>query len=271
MFHYSEYTIQDQSAFFLKKLWTLDNGTNSNPVLQKSILPNGCFNIAIINGPGIFVQYHNKNIRLTEGVYYCGQITKAIQVDVMPGTKATMIQLFPWTPVHFSFPPILSTLTDAIVPIHELLLNLPIQWDYLLGCHNESQIHRYVVTRLNQSINHNSDSELITNACQLILDHRGSISVGALSTELHCSTRHLQKLFKAYVGLSPKDLAVIIKLRESVDDIVYPPKIYHSKLTDLALNNHFYDQAHFINTFRSIAGTTPRKFNAMDCFLSLKK
>ncbi|WP_460926596.1 helix-turn-helix domain-containing protein [Spirosoma agri] len=271
MFHYSEFAIQDQSAFFIKKLWTLDNSTNPNPVLQKSILPNGCFNLAIINGPGIFVRHQNAAIHLTKGVYYCGQITKAIQVDILSGTKATMIQLFPWTPVHFLLPAVLSAFTDSIIPIHELSLTLPIQWDYLLELHGEAQIHRYLITHLSRSIRQNTDSQLITNACRIILERRGSIAVGAISTELHCSTRHLQKLFKAYVGLCPKDLAVIIKLRESVDDIVYPPEIDHAKLTDLALSNHFYDQAHFINTFRSIAGITPRQFNALNYLLSLKK
>lgn len=271
MFHYSEFAIQDQSAFFIKKLWTLDNSTNPNPVLQKSILPNGCFNLAIIKGHGISVRHQNAAIHLTKGVYYCGQMTKAIQVDIMPGTKATMIQLFPWTPVHFLLPAVLSAFTDSIIPIHELPSNLPIKWDYLLGLHRESQIHRYVVTHLGRSIRQNADSQLITNACRLMLEHSGNIAIVALSTELHCSTRHLQKLFKAYIGLSPKDLAVIIKLRESVDDIVYPHEIHHAKLTDLALSNHFYDQAHFIKMFRSIAGTTPRKFNALNYFLSLKK
>jgi AraC-like DNA-binding protein len=165
----------------------------------------------------------------------------------------------------------LSAFTNSIIPIHELSLTLPIQWDYLLGLPREAQIHRYVVTHLSRSIRHNTDSQLITNACRLIMERRGTIAVAALSTQLHCSTRHLQKLFKAYLGLSPKDLAVIIKLRESVDDIVYPPEIHHAKLTDLALSNHFYDQAHFINTFRAIAGTTPRQFNALDYLLSLKK
>lgn len=271
MFHYLEFAIQDQSAFFIKKLWTLDNSTNQQPVLQKSILPNGCFNIAIINGQGVLVRHQNAAKQLTKGVYYCGQMTKAIQVDIMPGTKATMIQLFPWTPVHFLLPAVLSAFTDSIIPIHELPSNLPIQWDYLLELYNESQIHRYVVTQLSRSVRQNADSRLITDACRLMLERSGNIAVVALSTELRCSTRHLQKLFKAYVGLSPKDLAVIIKLRESVDDIVYPHDIHHAKLTDLALSNHFYDQAHFIKTFRSIAGTSPRKFNPLNYLLSLKK
>jgi len=139
----------------------------------------------------------------------------------------------------------------------------------LLDLSNETQIHRHVITSSSKMINQISASQLITKACRMIIDRRGNISVNELTIELPCSTRYLQKLFKLYVGLSPKELIVIIKLRESIDDIAYPQKINNPKLTQLALNNQFYD--HFTNTFRSIAGTTPKQFNPRDYLLSLKK
>ena len=271
VFHYSEYTVHGQSAFFIKKLWTLNNVTNLNPVLHKSILPNGCFNIAVIDGPGIVVRQQSAHRHLTKGVYYCGQITKALEVDILAGTKATMIQLFPWTPVHFLFAVDLSSFTDSIILIHELPLNLPIRWNYLLDLPSEAQIHRYIVTSLAGLVKQTSASQSITKACRIIVDRRGDVSVTELATELQCSARHLQKLFKTFIGLSPKEFAVITKLRESIDAMAYPNSIPYPKLTELALVYQFYDQAHFINTFRSIASTTPKQFNPEDYLLALKK
>lgn len=271
MFRYSEYAVCGYPSFFIKKLWTLDNTTNPLAVEQKSILPNGCFNIAIINGQGISVRHQGKDFHLERGVYFCGQMTKALKVAILSGTKATMIQLFPWTPVYFLLRLDLSPFTNSVIPIHKLALNLPIQWEHLLMLSNETQIYRYFVVRLGRLSQHTPISHLITDACRLIIEHRGMLSVNRLAAELHCSTRHLQRLFKPNVGLSPKDLTVIIKLRESADHITYANGLNHPKLTDLALVNQFYDQAHFINSFRAIAGTTPKKFKPGDYFLSFKK
>jgi hypothetical protein len=99
MFKYTEYKVPKPLAALVKKLWTLDNLSNPAPVENKSILPNGCFNIAFIAGAGVLIINKTGRIQLREGVYFCGQMTELLDIDIHPHSRATMVQLYPWTPV----------------------------------------------------------------------------------------------------------------------------------------------------------------------------
>ena len=112
-------------AHFIKKLWILDNPNDQPAILNKGVPPNGCFTIAIIQGNGLSVKLKNKIKLLPEGVYFCGQITETIYIDIPSGTKATMIQLFPWTPVHFGISSAYK-FTDNICQINYIVKSIPI-------------------------------------------------------------------------------------------------------------------------------------------------
>jgi AraC-like DNA-binding protein len=111
---------------------------------------------------------------------------------------------------------------------------------------------------------------LIIESTQIIIASKGNITVSSLALSLQCSVRHLQKLFKKLVGISPKVFINIIKLREALDDIAYPD-INTITMTQLAVSNGYYDQSHFNNIFSSLIKTTPTKFNKKDYLLTIKK
>lgn len=267
MFRYEEYYVRRELSLFIKKLWALNNVNNSIPVPNKFVLPNGCFNIAFIQGPGLKVQHQNTHWLLPAGVYFCGQFTEAVSVSIEPYSKATMVQLYPWTPVHFMSAN-LSLFTDQIVLTTDISFE---PFDKLkivegLSC---SSICRQVIAAFNPFLNFSTASSSILRSTQMIVNTHGNTTVAEVATALNCSVRYLQKLFKTYIGLTPKQLAVIIKLRNAVDDIAYP-KTGNITMTGVALENQFYDQAHFNNTFQAIVKTSPTKFHVPDYFLSFK-
>ncbi|WP_299291524.1 DUF6597 domain-containing transcriptional factor [uncultured Mucilaginibacter sp.] len=267
MFRYEEYQIRRELSVFIKKLWTLNNLTNSSPVLNKSVLPNGCFNLAFIQGPGLQIKHQNIDKLLPAGVYFCGQMTEALSVSIEPFTKATMVQLYPWTPIHF-LSANLSLYTDQIVPTTDMGF-VPFDKLKIVEGLTHTLICRQVIAAFNPLLNFSTASSLITRGTQMMINTHGNTTIAEVATTLNCSVRYLQKLFKTSIGLTPKQLAVIIKLRDAVDDIAYPGT-GSVTLTRLALTNQFYDQAHFNNTFQTIVKTSPTKFHVPDYFLSFK-
>lgn len=267
MFRYEEYQVRRELSLFIKKLWTLDNLNNSSLVPNKSVLPNGCFNIAFVQGPGLRIKHQNIDRSLPEGVYFCGQMTEALSVSIEPYTKATMVQLYPWTPVHFISAD-LSLYTDRIVPTTDMDFS-PFEELKIVEGLTHISICRQVKAAFDPLLSFSIASALILRSTQMIANAYGSITVAEIATTLNCSARYLQKLFKTAIGLTPKQLAIIIKLRNAVDDIAYPGT-GSSTLTRLALANQFYDQAHFNNTFQAIVKTSPTKFHVPDYFLSNK-
>lgn len=87
-----------------------------------------------------------------------------------------------------------------------------------------------------------------------IVRAEGRISIGALSADLGWSRRRLVERFKEDVGLAPKVFARVLRFHHAVESL----KARGSRrLSDLALDCGYYDQAHFDRDFRVFSGVTP--------------
>lgn len=87
-----------------------------------------------------------------------------------------------------------------------------------------------------------------------IVRAEGQISIGALSADLGWSRRRLVERFKEDVGLAPKVFARVLRFHHAVESL----KARDSRrLSDLALDCGYYDQAHFDRDFRVFSGVTP--------------
>ncbi|MFY1046667.1 helix-turn-helix domain-containing protein [Chryseobacterium sp. GP-SGM7] len=264
---YNEYYVSGKSVNFIKKLWILNNSEDLPPILNKSVPPNGCFTIAIIQGSGLNIKHKGQTKNLPEGIYFCGQITEKLSIDILSATKATMIQLFPWTPACFGISDA-HLFTDKICLANELIHFKELNLDIMIDLNNE-MICNFLIKTFSFLLRSNPNIELITKCTQMILTNKGNITVSSIASSLKCSERHLQKLFKNFIGISPKVFINIIQLREALDDVVYPNDKL-STMTQVALSNGYYDQPHFNNTFAYFIGTTPKNFKEKEFFLTIK-
>lgn len=267
MFRYGEYYAENRFSLFIKKIWVLDNLSNPGNIEGRSVLPNGCFNIAVIEGLGLRISHMGQEKHLGPGSYFCGQMTQAVGVEILPRSKATMVQLHPWTPAHFTGED-MGAFTDQVVPLAHLKY-VP-ELKHPLSGQDPRAIYQATVLAYAPLLRFGKVPGLLCRAGVLILDTKGSQSVAGLAATLGCSARHLQKIFSKHVGLTPKQLCLIVRLRSAVDGIACPQE-GNLSLTELAIDNNFYDQAHFINAFRAFARTSPKRIFIPDYFLSLKK
>ncbi|HEY0682492.1 MAG TPA: helix-turn-helix transcriptional regulator [Steroidobacter sp.] len=86
-----------------------------------------------------------------------------------------------------------------------------------------------------------------------------SRSVASVAEELGVSERHLRRVFSEVVGLSPKTFAKLMRFERA---LTAAKDGRDSCWSDIAVSAGYYDQAHLIADFRSIAGATPREFLA---------
>jgi len=98
----------------------------------------------------------------------------------------------------------------------------------------------------------------VARAWQRILDSGGTVRVGELAKEVGWSPRHLQALFQAETGLTPKAACRVTRFhraRRALQRRVQaglPPD-----LADLAAGCGYFDQAHLAREFRELAGCPP--------------
>lgn len=71
------------------------------------------------------------------------------------------------------------------------------------------------------------------------------------------STRTTQRVFRRYVGVTVKWVLCRYRLQQAALEIESSPGV---DFADLAVRLGWYDQAHFINDFRSMLGSTPGEY-----------
>jgi len=90
-----------------------------------------------------------------------------------------------------------------------------------------------------------------------ILSEPDLLTVDDLVARTAVSKRSLQRLFSEYVGVSPKWVIRRYRLHELVERFNSGERPDYAQL---ALELGYFDQAHLINDFRSLAGYTPSQY-----------
>ena len=90
-----------------------------------------------------------------------------------------------------------------------------------------------------------------------ILSEPDLLTVDDLAVRSGLGKRSLQRLFSEYVGVSPKWVIRRYRLHELAERFNRGER---SDYAQLALELGYFDQAHLINDFRSIAGYTPSEY-----------
>lgn len=100
-----------------------------------------------------------------------------------------------------------------------------------------------------------STDPLVSNAIQTIQRTNGTMRIKELLADLPISRDPFEKRFRRMVGTSPKQFAEIVRFRHIINQ--YSPG---TSLTDTAYAAGYFDQAHFINDFKSFTGQAPQQF-----------
>jgi AraC-like DNA-binding protein len=87
-----------------------------------------------------------------------------------------------------------------------------------------------------------------------ILEQRGLLSMEALTTRFHVSARHLRRLFKERVGVSPKFYARLKRFGYTH----YCLQAGQFNWRHFVGDHGYYDQAHLIRDFKTFSGRPPK-------------
>lgn len=96
--------------------------------------------------------------------------------------------------------------------------------------------------------------DLVKESIRLILESGGTISIKEITVKLNVSERSLQRRFKLQAGISPKKFSKIIQFQASLEQLNNEEYL---KLGQIAFENGYADQSHFIRIFRQFTGKTP--------------
>lgn len=88
-------------------------------------------------------------------------------------------------------------------------------------------------------------------------ESRGGVALAELEHLTGYTRQHLGRLFRRHVGVSPKVLARVVRLRSVLGrlDPARPPD-----WAALALEHGYCDQAHLVTDFKDLTGSTPQAY-----------
>lgn len=117
-----------------------------------------------------------------------------------------------------------------------------------------------------------ADQNPLEGVLELIFNSNGMSPVSELVTTARLSERQLERLFKKYIGLSPKYYSRIIRFNYIFELI----KAKASSWTEIVYQSGYYDQSHFIRNFKAFTGEDPSSYffeedNMANFFLMKKK
>jgi AraC-like DNA-binding protein len=104
---------------------------------------------------------------------------------------------------------------------------------------------------------HRRDCDRIVYATDHILSRPETDILPQIAEELQISHRTLQRLFQKYVGISPVHYRRICQFQQSFAQVRAER---FEAMADVAFDNGFADQSHFIRAFREFTRTTPQTY-----------
>lgn len=102
-----------------------------------------------------------------------------------------------------------------------------------------------------------AQSEWADRIVQEVMHDRRMIRVEQLGERTGLSIRQLQRLFRKYIGVSPKWVIKRFRLQEAAERI---EQDVATSWADLAVELGYFDQAHLINDFKAVLGISPATY-----------
>lgn len=116
-------------------------------------------------------------------------------------------------------------------------------------------LERALLARLDRRAHRGTDAR-ITAAVAALVRHGGVVSIGDVAKSVGTTPRHLERLFAAEIGTSPKRFARVLRFQAAAAKIADGD----APLADVSIDTGYFDQAHMIRDFLTFAGTTPGQF-----------
>jgi len=254
---YKQYQPPQAVADLIECYWTNTLHTEDFNQDYDYIIPDGSTDaIFMLNGNYLRKDERKNDQHLVE---YCSLVPafhEAVKVYQKPGTSCLVMR---FKPGGFEQLTGISQkeLNKPTYPLQELIPELAdLAMDEAMSNKPAPdiihKINRWVFTKKKNTIRNFMISKFVSET----IKSKGQIVIQNFcdSFGIHKST--LEKNFKRYTGLTPKQYANLIRFNYLIKNMLFS----HSNLTETGYKLGYFDQSHMIKEFKKIIGISPRKF-----------
>jgi len=251
---------------FIKRYWTLE-GEKENTPLKNTIVPDGTMKLIFHYGDSYKHHSQSGEITILPKCFLIGQLTKPYVIEPIGVTGSFVVQFKPNGFLPFARIPI-KEMENTAIPLDKLFgENGKKLGEQILNTNSTSERIQIIETFLFKELaNQKTIDSIVKSTVETIFCANGQFSVNEFSKSNNINRRQLARKFSSTIGLSPKQLAKTIRIQKTLKALLNEE---HTSLTDLAYENEYFDQAHFIKEFKEFTGLTPKEFYGDDLKMSL--
>lgn len=238
----TEFKPYNQLSSYIDSYWNATCKTVKGSM--DTITPDGCVDIIINLGEDYYIDTADVILK-SEKVYLGGAITHFMKAKTQHGTHIAGVRFkpaafscfYPFSSLHEVTNHFIELDKNCIPDINSLFADISAAFDSFFS------------ERLIQP------EHLLLPVVDYIKNCKGRVSVHTLA-KMYCTTvRQLERNFKYYIGLSPKEFINIIryKFAHQLIKTQYPERT----LFDIAFESGYYDHAHLSNEIKKYTGVSP--------------
>ena len=263
--NYEVYTPLPELQPFIKCFWSLEDDAKSEPVKQR-VLPDGCMEMIFHYGDLYRQYFEDGTSTIQPRSFIYGQITKYIEIAPTGRSGIISARFLPDGISPFINIP-LSALENKAVPLTEIFNENGklLEGEVIKAKDNQERI-KLIETFLLSKLSEQPVIDAITKSCvDVIFQTKGQIVLTELADKMDINRRNMERKFLSVIGISPKQLVRVARLQATLKMLEQKKTM---SLTEIAYENGYFDQAHFIKDFKEFTGMSPKSFYADNLKLS---
>lgn len=255
---YKTYKPHPDLESLVKFYWTLEVPFDPNNHKQK-IIPDGCIEMTFNLGDKIRRYISENEFLINPNAMVMGQRTKSYYILPVGDVDTIAICFYPHGFANFVNTPF-EKLVDKETPIAELFGQTVADTleQQIIHATDTRQRIEVIETFLLKKLNEEATiSNIVKSTVDTLLKTNGSTAISVILEGDLSKRRQLERHFKKQIGISPKQLSKVIRLQATLQMLLNQKT---ERLTDLAYENEYFDQNHFIKDFKEFVGITPKEF-----------
>ncbi|SFD23623.1 AraC-type DNA-binding protein [Chitinophaga sp. CF118] len=241
---------------FVRCFWTLEG--NAKPALSQ------VFGSLVDGRPGLIFQDAAAGTLIMEDkqlpdLFLYGQTTKHTEIMAAGTFRATGVMFHPHA-LKSVFGMNAAELTNSCIDPDQVSVKkskgLSMKLAEASSVEEQVKILKsYLQTQISNKRAHITG--IVEYAVSQILTSNGNISLKDLQEDLQITEKSLERKFKDHVGIPPKLFSGICRYQASLHQL---RNNQYNKLSDIAYENDYADQSHFIRSFKKYTGCSPFQF-----------
>jgi len=241
-FQLSRHPPAQDLAFFIERYWIVSWDLRGQQPYVQETLPYPCVNLVFEQGQSrVYGVETGKFARLLENK------GRVFGIKFRPGAFYPFVKM-----------PVCQITNTSIAFRDVFSIESTALEEAILDRENEREVVEIVESFLRERLpERDKHVGLINEIVDYVIAHQEITRVDDVTSQFNLNTRTMQRLFRQYVGVSPKWVIKRYRLHEVAERLAEGESV---DWPGMVLELGYSDQAHFIKDFKTIVGRTPAEY-----------